>query len=79
MLKFALIIGVAIGAVVATLMQQPKDEPLVVEDESSLGLVDKVKHQVREAQVAAQAEAKAKEAEIMAEYEANRHGPKQSS
>jgi len=38
-----------------------------------------VKLQVREAQIAAQTEAKAKEAEMLAEYEATRHGAKQSS
>lgn len=79
MLKFALILGAAIGAIAATLMQQPKGEPIVIEDEASLGLVDKVKLQVREAQIAAQAEAKAKEATMLAEYEASRHGMKPNS
>ena len=74
MFKFALIIGALLGAVVATLLQEPKEEaPL--EDES-MGVVDRVKFQVREAQVAARAEAEAKEAEMLAEYEAMRHGVK---
>lgn len=73
MAKFALIVGALLGALVATLLQEPKEpaQPLV-EEETPVGVVDRVKTQVREAQAAARAESKAKEAEMMAEYEATR-------
>lgn len=77
MLKLGLIIGGIIGAVVATLLQAPKEEVAPLADLDSeaepASVVDKVKFQVREAQLAAQAEMKAKEAEMLAEYEAQRH------
>ena len=47
-----------------------------LETYDQMGVVDRVKYQVREAQVAARAEAEAKEAEMLAEYEATRHGVK---
>jgi hypothetical protein len=73
-LKFALIIGAAIGALAATLMQEPKEEVPI--EEASMGLVDRAKFQLREAQLAARAEAATKEAAMLAEYEASRHGIK---
>jgi hypothetical protein len=73
-LKFALIIGAAIGALAATLMQEPKEEPPV--DEASLGFVDRAKLQLREAQAAARNEAAAKEAAMLADYESSRRGIK---
>ena len=72
MLKLGLLIGGIIGAVVATLLQAPKEDVVAVVDAETepKNVIDKVKLQVREAQVAAQAEMKAKEAEFMTEYEA---------
>ena len=74
MLRLGLLVGGIIGAIVATLFTRPKDEDEVVPPESGT-IVDKVKYQVREAQIAAQEEAKAKEAEMLAEYEATRKPP----
>jgi hypothetical protein len=73
-LKLGLLIGGIIGAVVATLLQAPKDDSVMAVDTDAepKNVVDKVKLQVKEAQLAAQAERKAKEAEVMAEYEAAR-------
>jgi gas vesicle protein len=71
-LRLGLILGGVIGAVVAILFSQPKEEESLRDPESG-NLVDLVKHQVRDAQVAAQAEAKAKEAEMLADYETSRH------
>jgi hypothetical protein len=73
-LKVALILGGILGAIAATLMQEPKEEPAL--DEASMGFVDKAKFQLREAQAAARAEAAAKEAEMLAEYEGSRRGIK---
>ncbi len=74
MLKLGLLIGGIIGAVVATLLQTPKDDSVMAvnADAEPKNVVDKVKLQVREAQLAAEAERKAKEAEVIAEYEAAR-------
>jgi len=69
-LRLGLIIGGIIGALVATLLQQPKQEPDALHDPEEGNIVDKVKYQVREAQIATQTEAKEKEAELLAEYEA---------
>jgi len=73
-LRLGLILGGIIGAIVATLMATPKSED-EEEPPESASLIDKVKYQLHEAQVAAQEEAKAKEAEMLAEYEATRKTP----
>ena len=81
MLKVGLILGGIIGAVVATLLQAPKEDIASAVDPEAepKNVVDKVKLQVRDAQLAAQAEMKAKEAEVLAEYEATRRAGREST
>jgi hypothetical protein len=69
-LKFGFLAGALVGALIATLLQQPKAEDRLAalgpEPDDFLG---KVKHRIRAAQIAANDERKAKEAEVYQDYE----------
>jgi hypothetical protein len=73
-LKFGFIAGALLGALVVTLLREPKpDERLAAMGPEPEDLLGKVKHRLREAQIAANEERKAREAEVYQEYEETLH------
>jgi hypothetical protein len=66
--------GAAIGALVVTLLREPKpEERLALAEPEPDDLIGKLKYRLRAAQFAAQEERKAKEAEVYQEYEEQLH------